>query len=300
MSQRAALGLAVAVAAVSWGGPLARLVDAAPLAVAAWRMVLATALAVPVAIVAGRPWPTAGARRASLLAGLFLGLHFGLWIPSLWLTTVSASVVLVTTAPLWVLLASPRVLGVPIRPRSLVSFLVALAGVVVIAGGDFIVSPRALVGDLLAVGGALAAAGYLLVGKRLRAQVALLPYLAVVYLVAAVTLVAATVALRVELLPRSPSAWLVLAALAAGPTLIGHSLLNWALKFFEAFKVNLVVLLEPVLASLLAWLVLREAPPLHVLPGAALVLAALALEYGVLEGWRHRRGGAGRGRGSPC
>lgn len=300
MSRRAAVGLAVAVAAISWGGPLARLVEAAPLAVAAWRMVLAAALAVPVAILAGRPWPAGPARRASLLAGLFLGLHFGLWIPSLWLTTVSASVVLVTTAPLWVLLASPRVLGVPIRPRSLVSFAVALAGVVVIAGGDFLLSPRALVGDLLALGGALAAAGYLLVGKRLRAEVALLPYLAVVYLVAAAALVAATVVLGAELLPRSLAAWPVLAALAAGPTLIGHSLLNWALKYFEAFKVNLVVLLEPVLASLLAWLVLREAPPLHVLPGAALVLAALALEYGALEGWRRWRGGAGRRGGSPC
>lgn len=300
MSRRAAMGLAVAVAAISWGGPLARLVDAAPLAVAAWRMVLAAALALPVAILAGRPWPAGPARRASWLAGLFLGLHFGLWIPSLWLTTVSASVVLVTTAPLWVLLASPRVLGVPIRPRSLVSFALALAGVVVIAGGDFLLSPRALVGDLLALGGALAAAGYLLVGKRLRAQVALLPYLAVVYVVAAVALVGATAALGVELLPRSPAAWPVLAALAAGPTLIGHSLLNWALKYFEAFKVNLVVLLEPVLASLLAWLVLREAPPLHVLPGAALVLAALALEYGALEGWRRWRGGAAQGGASPC
>lgn len=299
MSRRAALGLAVAVAAVSWGGPLARLADAAPLAVATWRMVLAAVVAAPVAVVAGGAWPAGAARRGSLLAGLFLGLHFGLWIPSLWLTTVSASVVLVTTAPLFVLLASPRVLGVAIRPRSLVSFSLALTGVAIIAGGDFIVSPEALLGDLLALGGAMAAAGYLLVGKKLRAQVALLPYLAMVYVVAAAALVGAALALRVDLMPRSASAWLVLAALAVVPTLVGHSLLNWALKFYEAFKVNLAVLLEPVLASLLAWAVLGETPPLHVLPGALLVLSALALEYGALEVLGGRRGPA-HGPGGTC
>ncbi len=287
----------MAVAAVSWGGPLARLVDAAPLAVAMWRMVLAAVIAVGAAALARGGWPSGRVWRGSLLAGLFLGLHFGLWIPSLWLTTVSASVVLVTTAPLFVLIASPRVLGVPISSRSVVSLALALAGVVVIAGGDFLFSPRALWGDLLALGGAVAAAGYMVVGKRLRGRVALVPYLAVVYAVAGVALAGATLVLGVEGMPRSASAWPLLGALAVVPTLIGHSLLNWALRFYEAFKVNLAVLLEPVFASLLAWAVLGETPPVHVLPGAALVLSALALEYGALEvvGQRWRRSASGPG-----
>ncbi len=300
MRGRPALGLAVAVAAVSWGGPLARLVDAAPLAVAMWRMVLAALVAVGAATLAGGGWPRGEVGRGSLLAGVFLGLHFGLWVPSLWLTTVSASVVLVTTAPLFVLLASPRLLGVPISPRSVVSLGVALAGVVVIAGGDFLLSPRALLGDLLALGGAVAAAGYVVVGKRLRGRVALVPYLAVVYSVSGLALVGAAVVLGVEVMPRSPAAWPLLAALAVVPTVIGHSLLNWALKFYEAFKVNLAVLLEPVFASLLAWAVLGEAPPTHVLPGAALVLSALALEYGAVDLVRQRWRRSEAGTGAAC
>lgn len=300
MSRRAALGLAVAVAAVSWGGPLARLVDAAPLAVAMWRMLLAAVIAMGVALLAGGGWPRGEVGRGSLLAGSFLGLHFGLWVPSLWLTTVSASVVLVTTAPLFVLLASPRLLGVPISPRSVVSLALALAGVVVIAGGDFLLSPRALLGDVLALGGAVAAAGYVVVGKRLRGRVALVPYLAVVYGVAGVALAGAVLVLGVEVMPRSPAAWPRLAALAVVPTVIGHSLLNWALKFYEAFKVNLVVLLEPVFASLLAWAVLDEVPPLHVLPGAAMVLSAVALEYGVLDEVKRRWRRSTSGPGTAC
>lgn len=281
----------MAVAAVSWGGPLARLVDAAPLAVAMWRMALAGVVAVGLAALSRDGWPCAGVWRGGLLAGLSLGLHFGLWIPSLWMTTVSASVVLVTTAPLFVLIASPRLLGVPISSRSVISLALALAGVVIIAGGDFLLSPRALIGDLLALGGAVAAAAYLVVGKRLRGQVRLVSYLAAVYVVAGVTLAAAALLLGVEVKPRDTSAWPVLVALAVVPTVIGHSLLNWALKFYEAFKVNLAVLAEPVLASLLAWAVLGEVPPAHVLPGAALILCALALEYGALPviGQRWRR-----------
>jgi drug/metabolite transporter (DMT)-like permease len=268
-----------AVLAVSFGAPLARLVQAAPLAVAGWRMVLATAVIVPFALARGGLLPPAGQRRQAALAGLLLGLHFGLWIPSLWLTSVSASVVLVDTGPLWILLASPYFLGVKVTARNVASFVLAIAGVAIIARGDMLVSGRALLGDALAVGGAIACAGYLVVGKRLRGRMPLERYLAVVYGGAALTLVAGMALLHVPPLPADGRAWLLLLALAAVPTLTGHTLVNWALAHFEAYRVNLVLLLEPVLATVWAWMFLAQAPPLHVLPGAALVLGALALEF---------------------
>jgi drug/metabolite transporter (DMT)-like permease len=279
LSWKALLGLSVAVLAVSWGAPLARVTAAAPLAVAMWRMTLAAGLLVPFAALRGQLSVPPRHRPAALLSGLLLGLHFGLWIPSLWLTSVSASVVLVTTGPLWVLLLSPRFLGTRIAPRNLVSFALALAGVVIIAGGDFHLSPRALLGDLMALTGAACMAGYMIVGKRLRREVPLAGYLAVVYGGAAVTLIVAVTALRVEPWPTQAIAWLPLLGMALGPTLTGHTLLNWALAHLEAYRVNLAVLLEPVLASLWTWLFIGEMPPLHVLPGALLVLGALALEY---------------------
>jgi drug/metabolite transporter (DMT)-like permease len=113
--------------------------------------------------------------------------------------------------------------------------------------------------------------------------VPLVGYLTVVYGGAALTLVAAVVVLRVPPWPTATIAWLPLLGLALGPTLVGHTLLNWALAHLEAYRVNLAVLLEPVLASLWTWLFIGEVPPLHVLPGAALVLGALALEYAPRE-----------------
>jgi drug/metabolite transporter (DMT)-like permease len=271
-------GLGLAVLAISWGAPLARLTVAAPLAVAMWRMVFATVLLTPLAL-ARRELPLpAATRRPALLAGVLLALHFGTWIPSLFLTSVSASVVLVATSPLWVLLLGPRFLGAPIRGRNLLSFALAIAGVAVISWGDFEVSPRALLGDALAVTGALAAAGYMVVGKRQRQQAPLLGYLATVNGTAAAVLVLAVVASGTPPLPRTPGSWLALLGMAVGPTLVGHSMLNWAMAHLEAYRVNLAVLLEPVGATFLTWAVVGESPPLHVLPGAALVIAALVLE----------------------
>jgi drug/metabolite transporter (DMT)-like permease len=267
------------VLGISWGAPLARLTAAAPLAVAMWRMTLAAVLIAPFALARRGPPIEARQWRAMLLSGVFLGLHFGLWIPSLWLTSVSASVVLVTTGPLWVLLAGPRFLGVSIRRRNLGSFALALVGVAIISWGDLRVSLQALLGDAMALGGAVAVAGYMVVGKRLRQEVPLVRYLGTVYAVAAVTLVAAVSTLRVPPWPENSWSWLTLLGLALGPTLLGHSMLNWALAHLEAYRVNLASLLEPVGATLLVWAIIGEAPPLHVLPGAILVLAALVLEF---------------------
>ncbi len=291
MSWRTLAGLAAAVVAVSFGAPLARMAAVAPLAVAMWRMALSVALLAPV-VTFGGGWRVPARRRgAAALAGLLLALHFGLWIPSLWLTSVSASVVLVTTGPLWVLLLSPRFLGAAIGGRNLASFVVALLGVVVIVGGDFALSGRALAGDAMALVAAGCMAGYLVVGKRLRSEVPLTSYLAVVYGCAALALVAAVAATGTDPWPASAVDWLPLLGLALGPTLTGHSLLNWALAHTEAYRVNLAVLLEPVLASFWTWLLIHEAPPLHVVPGAALILGALALEY-LPRGARRVPGGA--------
>ncbi|MGC8917070.1 MAG: DMT family transporter [Thermoanaerobaculum sp.] len=277
MSGKVILGLAVGVVAISWGAPLARMTQAEPLAVATWRLTFATLFLTP--WVLWRHWPLPSGLFRGLWAGLFLGLHFGLWIPSLFLTSVSASVVLVTTQPLWVLLLQGKVLGRKATGRNVVSFALAFAGVALIARGDMQVSLKALAGDLMALAGAVAMAGYLLVGTKLRSALPLFPYLWVVNGAGALLLWLAVLGAGVSPWPQTPSSWLPLVGMALVPTLVGHTLLNWALAHLPTYQVNLTVLLEPALASFWVWLILGETPPGHVIPGAVLVVSALVLEY---------------------
>lgn len=282
MKARVFLGLMVAVLAISWGAPLARITHAAPLAVAMWRLTIAAGLLTPWVLRKHPSLPSGLAKGA--WAGAFLGLHFGLWIPSLFLTSVSASVVLVTTQPLWVLILQGKVLGQKISPRNLASFALAFAGVVLIAWGDVHVSLGALLGDLMALGGAVCMAAYLLVGTKLRSHLPLDAYLWLVNGIGALVLWLLVLALDFSPWPEDRWSWWPLAGMAVGPTLVGHTLLNWALAHLRTYQVNLTVLLEPVLASFWVWLLLGEVPPRHVFPGGVLVVSALVLEY-----WPARR-----------
>ena len=74
--------------------------------------------------------------------------------------------------------------------------------------------------------------------------------------------------------------WAALPGMTLGPQVFGHALLNWSLRHFSPSTVAFSLLLEPVIAALLAWVLLRQAlMPVQML-GGLLVLAALALVIG--------------------
>jgi drug/metabolite transporter (DMT)-like permease len=279
--------LALAVIAISFGGPLSRLANAHPLAIAVWRLGLSL-VAVTAFLAAGRGWRqwqtlTAKELLAALGAGVFLALHFWTWIASLNMTTVAASVVLVNVQPVIVALLSAAFLHeVPVR-RQWFGIAIAVAGAVVVAGPDFLTaagaSRRALLGDLLALVGAVTAALYFLVGRRLRGKLDLWPYVALVYGACFVALVTFALAVGAPLVPQRPREIAIFGGLALGPMLIGHTGCNWALRYLPAYVVNVALLGELVGATILAAALpgIREVPPLPTLAGGALILAGIAV-----------------------
>ncbi len=277
LSPRVLIGLGLGVLAVSWAAIFVRLADAAPLAVAAWRLTIASVPLLAVnALRRAPPVPRADLPTLAL-AGVALALHFGTWISSLALTTVASSVAIVTTQPVWVALLSALWLKERPRPLTLVGMGVALAGSVAIAGTDFGTSPRALWGDALALAGAVFAAVYLVIGRRVRERVELTRYIGVVYPVAAVGLLATAALAGVPLHGYPAKTWLFLAALALVPQLVGHSLLNWALKHTSAGLVSIAILGEPVFSTLLAVPLLGETPGPARVAGGVVVLVGVAL-----------------------
>jgi drug/metabolite transporter (DMT)-like permease len=273
----------VGVVAVSSAAPIIRLAAAPALTVAAWRLALAALVALPIAAVRAwgewRTWPPRTGRLLAL-SGVCLGVHFALWIRSLDLTTVASSVLFVTTTPIWTGIASHLLLGERLAARQGVGILVAIAGSALVGGADLGPARHALLGDGLAIAGSWAVSAYFLVGRAVRPHVSLAAYVGVTYAVAAATLVLLAGLFGAPLLGISPRTLACVVALAAGPQLLGHSSFNWALRHLPAAVVTVVILAEPIGATLLAAAFLGERPsPLQALGGAVL-LAGIALAAG--------------------
>jgi drug/metabolite transporter (DMT)-like permease len=213
----------------------------------------------------------------ALGAGLLLALHFATWITSLAHTSVVASVALVTTHPIFVGLASHLLLRERLSRDMLAALVITIAGSVVIGLGDLGKGTHRLWGDVLALLGAVAASGYFLIGRRLRARLSLLAYVFPVYCSAAVVLILVVLLSGLPVLPQRQETWLWLLLLALGPQILGHSSLNWALRYLSATYVTVAVLGEPIGATLLAWWLLGEQPSYWALAGGALILVGIAI-----------------------
>lgn len=283
--------LFVAVLAVSWAGPLVRFTDAPALVVAAWRLILSVLFIGVVLLVRRRPMPRLAPRdwAFAITAGVFLAAHFWSWIASLDMTTIASSVVLVSSQPVFVALLSGVLLGEAATRRQWVGIFIAVGGAAIIAWGDFGLGREAVAGDLLALAGAVFVSIYYVIGRRLRLFVDLWWYIGIIYGIAALVLLIAVLATPgTSLTGYGSQDWLVFAALAAGPMMLGHTGVNYALRYVRAYIANLAILGEPIGATLIAWLLpaIAEVPGPQTLVGGALILAGIGLTV--------RRSGASR------
>ncbi|UPM43640.1 DMT family transporter [Halocatena salina] len=280
-----ALGLAVAVGAVSTSAILVRWSQAPSLIKAFYRVLFTTMLLVPLALSGHRTAFSRLTGRDVLgagLAGLALALHFAAWFESLEWTSVAASVTLVQSQPLFVALGAALLLEERISVRTTVGILIALAGMIMMSVGDGGIggpTTASVYGNVLAVVGAVMAAGYVLAGRALRhgERIALLPYVTIVYAVCALVLL---VLLRIEQLPLvsyPPREWLLFLGMAIGPGIFGHTVINWALAHVESSVVSVSLLGEPVGSTVLALVLLREFPGVATVVGGTIVLGGIAV-----------------------
>ncbi len=156
-----------------------------------------------------------------------------------------------------------------------IGIIVALSGAIVISASDFQTDQASLVGNILAMSGALAIAGYLLMGRKLRPMMDTMIYVSVVYAAAAVFTFLLVLFSGASLIHYNFQTWLLLAAIALVPQVIGHTSFNWALKYFSAATVSIVTLGEPIIASILALILLGERLTLMKIVGGGVIIAGL-------------------------
>ena len=258
----------VAVVCVSFASVFIRwsaALGADALVIAFYRMGLATLFLSAFLLTAkGAQLRTLTPRDYGLLAvvGFALAAHFATWILSLGLVDVTTSVVLVTSHPLLVAVVSHFLFRERVTRLMAVGIVLGLGGVVVIALAQSGQGQSTLLGSLLAFLGAVGAGAYLLAGRRLRPRMDLVPYATTVYAFAVLFLVVFSLLTATPLIVTENVAPLMglFALMALVSQIGGHTLYNYALRHVSATLVSTSLLGEPVGASILALLLLGEAP----------------------------------------
>ncbi len=269
--------LAVGVFSVGGSAILIRYAEGAdPLAISFWRCA-AGALALAPFGRSGFATLSRRTARLPLLAGIFLAVHLASWITSLELTTVANSVLLVCTTPIFTALAARYLFRERFRAAVWLGIVLTLAGTALIAGGASAGGRASLSGDALALFGAVTVAGYTIAGEIARRRLGIVEYAVLAYGAAALLLLPVCLLAGVPLLGYPTPTWLAIAGIVLGPQLLGHTILNFLLRDFDATTVTVAVMAEPPIAIGLAFLLFAEAPAALVYPGGAAIIAGIFL-----------------------
>ena len=193
---------------------------------------------------------------------------------SLTLTSVATSVTLVTATPLLLALAGLMTRRDRATATQWFAIGIALVGLTVLGGVDM-GSREALLGDGLALLGAASMAAYLLLVRRHGGDLDVLAFAGVSCAVGAAVLLGGAWVAGIPMEVPTARAWLFIGLAALVPQIVGHGLLTWSLRHVSPTAVGLATVVEPIGATLLAWVWLGEAAGPWVLVGCAVTLAAV-------------------------
>jgi drug/metabolite transporter (DMT)-like permease len=210
-------------------------------------------------------------------AGIFFAGDLSVWHWSLRFTSVANSTLLVNYAPLWVTFAGWWLFQDRIEKLFLAGLVSALLGATLIVGASFQIRLEQVKGDLLALTASFFYAGYLLSITRLRRDFSTAAIMTWSTVGCTAILLAVTLLSGENFFPGSPWGWLVLLALALISHVGGQGLITYALAHLPAAFSSVTLLLQPVFAAFLAWMLLSEALGPGQAFGGLLVLVGIFL-----------------------
>jgi len=293
------LVLGVAICGVSSAGAIFTHVDEIPpLLRASWRLQLTALILAPLALwqlnqidseIQSKLFDLSTAK-IIVASGIFLALHFGFWVTSLDYTSLTHSLLFVTAHPLVILIGMFVFIRKPNR-LELVGGIAAFTGAAIsmLDAGD-VQGDRSVTffGDQLAFFGAVFVVGYIVCGRILREWMPLFLYAFPVTLIGGLLLVPASYLLESDYsnfgafgyLGHETLLWFVLLAFIAG--ILGHTGLNYCLKFVSPLLISISVTLEPVLGSLIGWMFFSTGIPgmWTWIGGPILMLGIISIVYG--------------------
>lgn len=263
------------VVGVSLSAPLIRISTAPSMVLVFYRVLIASVLLIPYALIRNREEFRQMGRKTALfclMSGLFLGLHFASYFQALRYTSIASAVALVDTEVFFVAFMMFFFFREIIPLRAWAGILLTFTGSMLIALSDAGGGEHVLLGDLIALAGAACLAVYTILGKVCRKEISTTAYTTLVYSSSALTVLVILLCTGTPVLGYEPVNWLSALGMAVFCTLLGHSVFNWALKYESAAFLSTVKLLEPVFAAILGVLLFREIPSKQVMLGGFIVI----------------------------
>lgn len=222
--------------------------------------------------------PTAAKeKRLLLIAGVFFALDMAFWHWSIKLTTVANATLLANFAPIIVTLGAWLILQERITKTFVLAMIIALAGASMLAGSSLNLEPRYLIGDGLAIVTALFYGSYQLTVKLLRSSFSPACIMSWAAVSASATLLIAALLSGEQMLPDTNAGWWILIALALISHVGGQGLIAYAFGHLPASFGSLSLLLQPLIAALIAWAWFGEAMGILQAAGGAVMLTGVLL-----------------------
>lgn len=262
---------------VSFAAILVKLSDATALHNAFYRMFFSTLLLLPFLYKEKDALKEVDIRTLlwMIFSGIALGLHFFTWFISLDHTSIANSMVLICLSPIFTVSGGALLFGTKFQKKEILMTLTAIAGSIIMAlhSGQFDAGES--YGNFMALLGSFFIAVYLLIGRYVRRKVSTTIYTCSVYGSASLFLGVIALTDGRPLLQQAPKDWGIFVLLALFPTLLGHNLFSYALKYVKAAYISTAVLFEPVLTILLAMLIFALYPDFLQIFGGGIILLSL-------------------------
>jgi drug/metabolite transporter (DMT)-like permease len=270
--------LIIGLIAISTSPVIAKMLPLVPATVIAfWRMAIASALLWVYSVFFSYKSVKSNNSILVYLAGASLAMHFIFWFGALKLTSIANTTVLGIVAPAFTLLIEKLVYGKKINAFSSIALIIVFIGCVIVQGSDLGSFSGEGLGNIMAIVSAVFLGIVFLIGSKARQEIGVLTYTKNLFSVSALVLLSCTLLLNNPIFNYSINNYFWLCMLGVVPTLIGHTIFSYSIKYVSPTIITSIPLGEPIIASILAFVLFKEGVSSFVFMGGLIIAAGLIL-----------------------
>ena len=276
LNKRIYILLIIGLFAISTSPVIAKLLPSVPASVIAfWRMAFASIILwIYTGLFTAGPIVTKSSKLV-YLAGVSLAMHFIFWFGALKLTSIANTTVLGIVAPAFTLLIEKFVYGKKINALSSISLIIIFSGCIIVQGNDLGNLRGVGLGNIMAIISAVFLGVVFLVGSKVRQNTGVLPYTKNLFTISAIVLLFCSLLLNNSIFNYSAENYFWLLMLGVIPTLIGHTIFSYSIKFVSPTIIASIPLGEPIIASILAFILFSEGVASNVFIGGIIIAIGL-------------------------